>query len=363
MKKSQHSSSFVDLDLDEDPSEALNHLTTFDIASYPSDLTLSVLVEMWNNKDIEIPDYQRNFVWSMEQASSLIESFLIGLPVPQVFFYMDTNNKSHVIDGQQRILSIIYYMNGYFGAESERGRKQVFRLQGLAPSNPLYKKAFHDLDSIQQRKLKSSILRAINIRQLSPQGEASCAYHIFERLNTGGTPLKPQEIRNCVFRGNLVRILRELNEDECWRKILGVRQLDRHQKDVELLLRCFAFAFFFDQYEKPMKQFLNNVMDRQRTGDSAKVKNLIKRFPLVTETIVTRLGDKPFHLRGRLNVSALDSVLGTLLSVPSFANADLPRRFEKLKSDNNFVTATEISTSDLSVIRKRFTAVRSILLD
>lgn len=58
----------------------------YDIASYPSDLTLNTIQEMWNQKNIVIPDFQRNFVWSIKQASLLIESFLLGLPVPQVFF-------------------------------------------------------------------------------------------------------------------------------------------------------------------------------------------------------------------------------------------------------------------------------------
>jgi len=123
-----------------------------------------------------------------------------------------------VIDGQQRIMSVVYYLDGYFGSESIQGKKQVFRLQGLDDKNPFSKKRFEDLGESHQRKLKSSVLRAINIRQLNPKGEATSVYHIFERLNTGGTALKPQEIRNCVFRGEFVRILRELNRDKNWRK-------------------------------------------------------------------------------------------------------------------------------------------------
>ena len=209
----------------------------YDIASYPSDLTLSVVNEMWLGGDIVIPEYQRNYVWTIKQASLLIESFLIGLPVPQVFFYVDEENKNQVIDGQQRIMSVVYYLEGYFGSESLHGKKQVFRLQGLDDKSIFAKKRFEDLEESQQRKLKSAVLRAINIRQLNPRGEATSAYHIFERLNTGGTPLKPQEIRNCVFRGEFVRVLRTLNEDRNWRKIVGKKTYDRHQKDVEDVMK------------------------------------------------------------------------------------------------------------------------------
>jgi len=83
----------------------------YDIASYPSDLTLNTIKEMWDNADIVIPEFQRNFVWTIQQSSLLIESFLLGLPVPQVFFYVDDKNKSLVIDGQQRIMSIVFYLD------------------------------------------------------------------------------------------------------------------------------------------------------------------------------------------------------------------------------------------------------------
>ena len=89
----------------------------YDIASYPSDLTLSVIHEMWKNGDIEIPQFQREFVWTIRQSSLLIDSFLSGLPVPQLFFYIDDENKNLVVDGQQRILSVIFYFEGFFGFE------------------------------------------------------------------------------------------------------------------------------------------------------------------------------------------------------------------------------------------------------
>jgi len=188
-----------ELEVDEVMDDEEEVSVTYDIASYPSDLTLSVLYEMWGNGDIVIPEFQRNFVWNIRQSSLLIDSFLLGLPVPQVFFHVDDENKSVVIDGQQRIMTVVFFFEGYFGSENIQGRRQVFRLQGLDPVNPIARKRFVDLDESAQRKLRSSVLRAINIRQLHPAGETTSIYHIFERLNTGGTPLRPQEIRNCVF--------------------------------------------------------------------------------------------------------------------------------------------------------------------
>lgn len=350
-----------ELEVDEITEEA-EAFVTYDIASYPSDLTLSVLAEMWKNGDIVIPEFQRNFVWSISQSSLLIESFLLGLPVPQVFFYVDPENKNLVIDGQQRLLSIVYYLTGYFGSESIHGKQQVFRLSGLDERSPYAKKSFVDLDEAAQRKLKGAVLRAINIRQLDPKGEHTSIYHIFERLNTGGTPLKPQEIRNCVFRGGLVSLLRDLNKDSNWRQILGKKTLAKHQKDVELLLRTFSLCQTWSKYEKPMKEYLNRAMDDNRSGTSQRVKWFSERFARATELVVSKLGPKPFHIRGPLNSSALDSVLCTIIENLDKVPADLVDRFSKLIKDDDFKKSTFSGTSDVTVLQARFEAAHKYLI-
>ena len=334
----------------------------FDIASYPADLTLSVVSEMWKNHDIVIPEFQRNFVWDIRQSSLLIESFLLGLPVPQVFFYVDDKNKSQVIDGQQRIMSVVFFLEGYFGLENIHDKRQVFRLQGLDDRSPFAKKRFVDLDESWQRKLKAGVLRSINIRQLQPKGEATSIYHIFERLNTGGTPLKPQEIRNCVFRGEIVRILRQLNEGKNWRKIIGKDTFDRHQKDVELILRILSLSHAWREYEKPMKQFMNMTMDKERLGTSSRVQKFFEHFPRATEVIVNQLEPKPFHVRGPLNTSVLDAVFCTILDNLEKIPNDLGDRFKTLLKDEEFNQATYYSTSDAKVLTCRFEKAHHFLI-
>jgi len=339
-------------------------LVTYEIASYPSDLTLWGIRDMWKQGDIVIPEFQRNFVWTVTQASLLIESFLLGLPVPQVFFYIDDQNKSLVIDGQQRIVSIVYFFDGYFGDESTQGRRQVFRLTGLDERSPFAGKRFEDLDETQQRKLKGSVLRAINIRQLSPKKENTSVYHIFERLNTGGTPLKAQEIRNCVFRGRFVTVLRELNKNTHWRKILGKKTFDKHQKDVELLLRIFALCDEgWIKYAKPMKEFLNVAMNTNKEADSKRVKRLEESFPKAVGIVIRQLGTKPFHIRGPLNSSALDAVMCTIIDNLDDVPDDLDKRYRKLLEDKEFVDATYYGTSDTTVLHSRFKRAKSVLID
>ncbi|WP_127346411.1 DUF262 domain-containing protein [Pseudidiomarina mangrovi] len=350
----------IDLSNEAEEDEAHIH---YDIASYPSDYTLAGLATMWADEDIEIPDYQREFVWGQKQSSLLIDSFLTGLPVPPVFFYIDENNKNLVIDGQQRLLSIIFYLEGYFGKESTHGKRQVFRLTGLGEKNKYNGKRFEDLDESDQRKLKQAVLRAINIRQLAPLKGNTSAYHIFERLNTGGTPLKPQEIRNCVFRGRFSQLLKDLNKDNSWREILGKKHLDKHQKDVELILRIFALTKSWKSYEKPMKEFLNLAMKNNQEGDTSRVEYFINNFSKVTDFVIENLGPKPFNIRGPLNVSAMDSVMVVLLeNAPRLEKVDLKTRYEILTENEDFMELTSLATTDTKIVRERFELVKEILL-
>lgn len=343
----------------EDDSNETAVTVTYDIATYPSDFTLAGIAQMWSDGDIVIPEFQREFVWSIKQSSLLIDSFLCGLPVPSVFLYIDDHNRNLVIDGQQRIMSIVFFLEGFFGNESTHGRRQVFRLKGLDEKSPYFNKRYSELLAADQRKLKQAVLRAVNIKQLSPAGESTSAYHIFERLNTGGTPLTPQEIRNCVFMGEFSNQLRAANRDTNWRLILGKKVLDRHQKDVEILLRVFSLMGDVTSYEKPMKEFINKSMKIHQDGKSSKSKKFFALLPKVTELVVTTLGEKPFHLRGPLNASALDSVLCVLFEEFSSINkSKLKGNYKRLLDDKKFVDYTQIGTTDTKTVQERVRLVR-----
>lgn len=334
----------------------------YDIASYPSDFTLSGINDLWKNKDIIIPDFQREFVWSIKQASLLIESFLLGLPVPPVFFYIDKDNKNLVIDGQQRILSIVFYFEGFFGFENIQGKKQVFRLNGLHDKSPFKDKKFNELNESQKRKLQNAVLRAVNIKQLSPREENTSIYYIFERLNTGGTPLTSQEIRNCVFRGDIVSILRKLNTDSNWRKIIGKKNFDKHQKDVELVLRILALFQNTVNYEKPMKKFLNDNMQINRKGNTLKINKFIQLFPKATKKVIETLGEKPFHIRGPLNASVLDAVFTVAIESIDSIDKNFAEHYQSLVKDDAFLKHTQLGTTDTLSVKGRYNYAKKQLM-
>lgn len=343
----------TEIEVEDETEDGASPYVQFEIATYPSDLTLSVIHEMWKNRDITIPTFQRNFVWNIKQSSLLIESFLLGLPVPQVFFYVDADNKNLVIDGQQRIMSIIFFFEGYFGFENLQGRRTVFRLTGLSGDSPYLNKRFEDLSPNDQRRFRSAVLRAVNIRQLAPTNQSTSMFHIFERLNTGGTPLRAQEIRNCVFHGPLVDTLHTLNEDVDWRTILGRRAYDKHQKDVEMILRVFAVAERGSSYEKPMKEFLNQQMKIHSKSSDNKVDAFVSRFKRVTDIVESKLKAKPFHVRGPINLAVMDSVMAALINNVDNIPDDLAARFDLLMADEEYREAIFFNTSDTSVVKDR----------
>ncbi len=141
----------------------------YDIVTYPADFTLEGLVGKYKKDQIKIPGFQRKYVWTIKQASKLIESFLLGLPVPAIFLYTDpADNSLVVIDGQQRLLSVVYFFEGYFGPQT-RGKREVFSLEGLNDKSP-YKnmtyKSVQGTDDAAYNRLNDAVLRAFVVKQL-----------------------------------------------------------------------------------------------------------------------------------------------------------------------------------------------------
>jgi len=217
---------FEEADLETVESELVDQaasLGTFEILTYPADYTLEVLVDKWGKGQLVFPKFQRKFVWTQVQASKLIESFLLGLPVPPIFLYSEpTTAALLVVDGQQRLKTIAQFYEGYFGDEI-KGSRATFRMIGLDPKSPYLGKSYSDLqreNPAGAARLDDSVLRAFVIKQLNPADDTSI-YHVFERLNTGGTFLNPQEVRNCVRHGLLNDSLAQLNLNPHWRAIFG----------------------------------------------------------------------------------------------------------------------------------------------
>ncbi|NBC37755.1 DUF262 domain-containing protein [Novosphingobium sp. FSY-8] len=348
----------VELQIEEENDEA--PLVEFDISVSPADPTLELLADKVGKKDIIVPFYQRKYVWKIEQASKLIESFLMGLPVPQVFLYVNEEDQLEIIDGQQRIMSVKYFFEGYFGEAGPDGRRQIFRLKGLAERSDYNGKTFEELSLRDQRRLRNTSLRAIHIKQLKPSTRNDSVFHIFERLNTGGTQLKPQEIRNAVYRGRIVDALRDLNNNPKWFKILGTKSPDKNQKDIEIILRLFALFEIWPQYEKPMLKYLNEQMAKYREFSDQRAEKFKRRFAEVVSLVADNL-EKPFRPTRVINAAMLEGVMIALLEDSSITADQLKARYAVLEADDTFTKYLRGATTDTITVRERIKRAKEVL--
>ncbi|MCF7970285.1 MAG: DUF262 domain-containing protein [Methylococcaceae bacterium] len=326
---------------------------TYEVITYPADFTLEGLVSKYRKGTMIVPGFQRNFVWNIKQASRLIESFLLGLPVPAIFLFTDDKkNEQLVIDGQQRLMTVFYFFEGYFG-EPINGRRKVFKLSGLNEKSPFYNKTYNDLRETDQaafNKLNDSVLRAFVVKQITPNGNTS-VFHIFERLNTGGTQLVGQEIRNCVYHGAFNDMLCQLNKYNNWRKIFGSELPHKRQKDIELILRFFSFYENGDNYERPIKDFMSNYMAKHQNIEQDKIEQFEILFKNSCDNILEYLGEKPFHIWSGFNVAAYDSIFTTLAKCGFKDNT--AENFEKLIKDDDFVKGVRGATADEKIVALR----------
>jgi len=196
------------------------------------DITLSQLREMVDANDIIVnPEYQRNYVYDDKRASLLVESILIGIPIPIIYLCEEDDGIYSVIDGQQRIMSFTRYL------------KNDFSLCGLTTLSALNGLFFRDLDKPMQRRLRAKSLKAICLDRDSQE----LKYEIFSRLNLGAVKLKDQEVRNCIFRGSFNSMLRRIADTDETRKLFSIIPITHvwNSKNVScVFLQCVIFIIF-----------------------------------------------------------------------------------------------------------------------
>jgi hypothetical protein len=323
------------------------------IVSYPADYTLKGLHDKWKAEEIEIPPFQRQYVWTLPQASRLIESFLLGLPVPGIFFYKDQDTQRLlVIDGQQRLRSVFAYFDGKLPDTGQR-----FSLRGVRPEWD--GRLYADLPDPDQIRLRDAVLRATIVDQLDPKDNSSI-FHIFERLNTGGTILKPQEVRNCIYHGSFNDLLVELNREPAWRNLVGSAQPDKRMRDVELILRFLALVDEQDSYAKPMKDFLSTFMRAHRKSGAADIARFRHTFVSVTKRVTDALGARPFHIKAGINAAVFDSVMVAFAS-HSQTPRDVRGRLDRLLANDSYKAYVSTGTRDVDVVRKRIRLAKAAL--
>ena len=362
--------------------ESLYSSERFDVTSYGWDVDVEGLVRRMNSKEINIPGFQRGFVWSKPERSRFIESLILGLPVPTLFLARDavSNHKLNVIDGQQRLKTLQSYLNGDFplsGSGIPEDLKGRFHSSRRAPRNgrAAYPNA-KILERRDERTLSDAIVHAIVIRQNPRDDEENrgsdynkAIIQIFKRLNTSGKALVPQEVRASIFHGPLLDLIRDLNQNSDWRSIFG-REHSR-MKDQEAILRILALFHSAESYKSPMPRFLDWFMDSQRNVSETEAKKLKRRAETAIGLAHSELDPSAFKRGGTFLLTIFDAVVVGLMHAISEqdlnSNGDLivkikqklggrtvHDRLTELLQDNRGLDDTGIEVDDVAVKDRGF---------
>jgi Protein of unknown function DUF262 len=348
---------FVD-DLDE-ASEVIPF--TYSITAYGADYPVDGVIKRMESGDIIVPKFswepdpeseivgfQREYVWGRPKADKFVESLLLGLPVPGIFLVKEHSGRFLILDGHQRLFTLKAFYDGIIN-------EVEYRLQDNVQER-FVDKRYKDLDVEDRRRLDDSIIHATVIRQDQPTEDQSSIYIIFERLNTGGVNLQPQEIRVALYHGPFVGVLRRLNENADWRTLIGSKV--KRLKDMEMILRFFAFYYCSDSYRSPMKDFLNRYMAKNRALKHKDEKELAKTFTAATSLIAKVIGSRAFRPeRARVNAAVIDSVMTgmarRLAKGPVKQSRQLLKAYRSLLKDGAYRDAVETGTSQEAKVKMR----------
>jgi len=318
----------------------------YEITSYGADYPVDSIIKRIKDDIIYVPKFQRKYVWNIAQASKFIESLVLGLPVPGVF--LSRENKTGrllIVDGQQRLMSLSHFYDGVF-------KKKEFILNGL--QSDLNGKTYKTLSTNDRNRLDDSIIHATIVRQDEPDDEESSIYLIFERLNTGGKPLVPQEIRACIYYGDFNDLLDELKDNESWRNVFGNE--NERLKEQELILRFFALFFARDRYTKPLKGFLNKFMASNRNLEKYSNKTLTKLFVNTIEPFAEMFSNKSFRIGKSFNAAIFDSAMVGLAERLKRGKIDYDKfkdSYYVLLDDTTYINNIKGGTSDEKNIEDR----------
>ena len=228
------------------------------------DVTVDELIRRVSKGRIEIaPIYQRQFRWDVDRQSRLIESFLLGIPVPPLFMATNqaanTQTQWEVVDGLQRLLTLVNFAGDVEARKSARLQDAPLKLGELEKLPSLGEVHFAELPTDIQTALED---RPVKVIVLNDKSDLQVRFDLFERLNTGGVALTNQEVRECVFRGPFMELLSELSASSEFRRVVALSKGSwKDGTPEDYVLRFFAFHERYQQFDHSVKDFLNDFTE------------------------------------------------------------------------------------------------------
>lgn len=305
------------------------------------------------------PEFQRYYIWDDNTASRLIESVFLEIPIPVIYLAEDEASRYSVIDGQQRLRSLIRFLDN------------DLELRGLQVCKELNGKKYQNLASELQNKFENYTIRVIEIRKHS---HSAVKFEIFERLNRGSFKLNDQELRNCIYRGKYNGLLKELAEDKDFMFLLGLKEPHNRMFDRELVLRFLSFHnSTYLKYAAPMKRFFNIDMEQHKEladKQESDLRDVFKKAIQLTKTVFganafkrfmpgTDKDQNGFWEKRKINQALYDIVMFGFTQydksqVVPLADAVREELIWLMTHDQDFIDSVLISTSSRDKVYTRF---------
>ena len=360
-------------DESEQDDETLVPVSTPSLSYFGADFDVAGLVRRYNDEDIFVPQYdpdgsdgstlegfQRPQVWTVKKMEAFMESLLLGWPVPSIFLVLDNDQRYLVLDGQQRIRTLVHFYEGHYPDG------KPFVLKDVAED--LKEATYGTLSPEARRKLDNTFIQATVIEPRGPSGPDS-VYRLFGRLNSGGMTLTSQEIRVALYRGAATDLIRDLNHDENWRRLFGAPH--KRLRDHELILRILAMLEVLqnvngrwdDQavtsfvYKPPLSDFLNSYLTRHRVLSGELTEELTIAFQSACKNLVLAMGSDGLKFSGTINTAHVDALLSAIAyaslrgDVPS--ESAIRDAVAFLRADASYQTFVTKSTSHRDSVLER----------
>ena len=339
-----------------DPSKA-----DIDIREDPQTI-FELVIRKWDQGKLIInPEFQRNFVWTPEQQSLFVESVILNFPLPPLYINKDPKGKYVIVDGRQRITTLRKFL------------KDEFRLKDLRALPQLNGKNFSELVKLSpefQTKIEDKKLLVYLIQPTVP---LEMVYDIFNRINTGGTQLERQEIRDCIFMGVSTKLLAKLASQEYFKRAIDWGISSKRKKDQEAVLRYIAFKIqnYEIEYKGSINDFVEDAMTKiNKNYSDSQIAAIEKDFKRVMELTYDFFGVKNFRIptdgtRGRINLAVLESVSCFFSSQSdNFLKKNKEKiltNFQRLITNDKYLDCVRISTGDTQRVNTRFKLAHEIL--
>jgi uncharacterized protein with ParB-like and HNH nuclease domain len=337
-------------------------------------ITIDLVLNRIKYNEIELsPDFQRDSsIWGTVAKSRLIESMLIRIPLPAFYIDATDDNKWIVIDGQQRLITIKHFV---LGLTENYKQDNVLRLSNLEFLTQFNGKSYEEIPRNYQRRINETQITIYLIEKGTPE---ELKFNIFKRINTGGLPLSPQEIRHALNQGKATKFLEKLSESNEFRLATSNSIRDERMAARETILRFLSFKItdFSTYASSDLDTFLNNAMKTMNKMSDIELENLEKDFVKAMLAANEIFGyyafRKQFEKNSKkmpFNKSLFESWAVNLSSLNDDQIAILINKkhslidsFIKLmKEDLYFVSAISQGTGDNNKIRYRFGTIQNLI--